>query len=83
MRMPSNRRHFLKSLFGILFGIKSFNRKYIILINRIKLHLIHFLSAIDTFKSFTNFSKTEKSPLNIKYLKGFFLFKLKNPFKQV
>lgn len=83
MGMPSNRRHFLKSLFGILFGIKLFNRKYIILINRIKIYPTHFLSAIDTFKSFTNFSKTEKSPLNIKYLKGFFLFKLQNAFKQV
>ena len=62
MRMPSNRRHFLKILFGILFGIKSFIRKYIILINKIKFYLTHFLSAIDTFKSFTNFSKTEKAP---------------------
>lgn len=48
MRMPSNRRHFLKSLFGILFGIRLFNRKYIILINGLKLNLIPFLSAIDT-----------------------------------
>ena len=45
MRMPSNRRHFLKILFGILFGIKSFIRKYIILINKIKFYLTHFLSA--------------------------------------
>lgn len=45
MRMPSNRRHFLKSLFGILFGIKLFNVKYIILINSIKIYLIPFLSA--------------------------------------
>ena len=62
MGMPSNRRHFLNFLFGILFGIKLFNRKYIILINSIKLYLTLFLSAIDTFKSFTNFSKTEKAP---------------------
>lgn len=48
MGMPSNRRHFLNFLFGILFGIKLFNRKYIILINRIKFYLTPFLSAIDT-----------------------------------
>lgn len=45
MGMPSNRRHFLKSLFGILFGIKLFNRKYIILINGVKFYLTPFLSA--------------------------------------